>query len=65
MLIFFCKYRGSILGWHILSGDIPGIHTVGVGSANLHIGSIFCTVVPAVSLPYCIENQYMGGPGKI
>ena len=51
VLIFFCKSR---LGWHILSGDVPWIHTVGVGSASLHIGSIFCTIVPAVSLPYCI-----------
>ena len=48
MCSYFSASRVSILGWHILSGDVPGMHTIGVGSAALHIGSIFCTVVPAV-----------------
>ena len=58
MCLYFSAGRDSILDWHIVSVDVPGIRTVGIGSVAQHIDSIFCTVVPVISSPYCIQTQH-------
>ena len=58
MCLYFSAGRDSILDWHILNVDVPGICTAGVGSVAQHIDSIFCTVVPVISSPYCIKTQH-------
>ena len=58
MCLYFSAGRDSILDCHILSVDVPGICTGGVGSVAQHIDSIFCTVVPVVSSPYYIQTQH-------